>query len=218
MDKVLAVGLQLWRCGWCGAALQNPRDVGRLGWAGAGLSGQTGDWRFTVAWREWNISPNATTITNHQDPSRHRPYCADWHLHSHHALSKLIARDTFDTKDVLLGLPQIFVVLILRAVSETWNSSCRALVWLPCSLAASFVRFQIAVAAMEEGSVNYGTPNTGASPGSNPILAQPPLPDSTTTGNNNEGKHQPIAIELTCHCDSNIFLLSHFRRSNGQRA
>ncbi|EGO59506.1 hypothetical protein NEUTE1DRAFT_79678 [Neurospora tetrasperma FGSC 2508] len=38
---------------------------------------------------------------------------------------------------------------------------------------------------MEEGSVNYGTPNNGASPSANPILAQPPLPDSTA-GNQSE--------------------------------
>lgn len=37
---------------------------------------------------------------------------------------------------------------------------------------------------MEESSVSYGTPTTGASPGANPILAQPPLPDS---GEQNEG-------------------------------
>lgn len=37
---------------------------------------------------------------------------------------------------------------------------------------------------MEEESVNYGTPANGASPGSNPILAQPPLADV----NASEGK------------------------------
>ncbi|KAK3306918.1 SWI/SNF complex protein-like protein [Chaetomium strumarium] len=31
---------------------------------------------------------------------------------------------------------------------------------------------------MEENSVSYGTPTNGASPGANPILAQPPLPDA----------------------------------------
>jgi SWI/SNF related-matrix-associated actin-dependent regulator of chromatin subfamily C len=31
---------------------------------------------------------------------------------------------------------------------------------------------------MEENSVSYGTPTNGASPGANPILAQPPVPDA----------------------------------------
>ncbi|KAM7204439.1 SWI/SNF and RSC complexes subunit ssr2 [Naviculisporaceae sp. PSN 640] len=39
---------------------------------------------------------------------------------------------------------------------------------------------------MEEGSVNYGTPNNGASPGANPILAQPPLPDVNVSGTNED--------------------------------
>lgn len=37
---------------------------------------------------------------------------------------------------------------------------------------------------MEESSVSYGTSTNGASPGANPILAQPPLPD---TNDANEG-------------------------------
>jgi hypothetical protein len=37
---------------------------------------------------------------------------------------------------------------------------------------------------MEESSVSYGTPTNGASPGANPILAQPPLPD---VNDQNEG-------------------------------
>jgi len=38
---------------------------------------------------------------------------------------------------------------------------------------------------MDESSVSYGTPTNGASPGANPILAQPPLPDAN---DQNEGK------------------------------
>lgn len=37
---------------------------------------------------------------------------------------------------------------------------------------------------MEDENVSYGTPANGASPGSNPILAQPPLADVNPT----EGK------------------------------
>lgn len=40
---------------------------------------------------------------------------------------------------------------------------------------------------MEENSVSYGTPTNGASPGANPILAQPPLPDA---GEQSEGTLQ----------------------------
>ncbi len=37
---------------------------------------------------------------------------------------------------------------------------------------------------MDESSVSYGTPTNGASPGANPILSQPPVPD---TNDQNEG-------------------------------
>lgn len=44
---------------------------------------------------------------------------------------------------------------------------------------------------MEDGSVSYGTPTNGASPGSNPILAQPPLqPDTSGADDQAEGMPQ----------------------------
>lgn len=53
---------------------------------------------------------------------------------------------------------------------------------------------------MEEGSVNYGTPNNGASPSANPILAQPPLPDNTT-GNQSEDVQMGEGLEPTIKQD-----------------
>jgi SWI/SNF related-matrix-associated actin-dependent regulator of chromatin subfamily C len=47
---------------------------------------------------------------------------------------------------------------------------------------------------MEESSVSYGTPTNGASPGANPILAQPPLPD---VNDQNEGMGPAIFICTT---------------------
>jgi SWI/SNF related-matrix-associated actin-dependent regulator of chromatin subfamily C len=39
---------------------------------------------------------------------------------------------------------------------------------------------------MDESSVSYGTPTNAASPGANPILAQPPLPDAENEGTNSD--------------------------------
>lgn len=48
---------------------------------------------------------------------------------------------------------------------------------------------------MEEESVNYGTPANGASPGSNPILAQPPLAEV----NASEGEKDNTATDASMH-------------------
>ncbi|KAH8894037.1 SWIRM-domain-containing protein [Thozetella sp. PMI_491] len=53
---------------------------------------------------------------------------------------------------------------------------------------------------MDEGSVSYGTPTNGASPGANPILAQPPLPDPSTGDNDvqmGESNDPPIKQDST---------------------
>lgn len=43
---------------------------------------------------------------------------------------------------------------------------------------------------MDEEHVSYGTPAAGASPDSNPILAQPPLTDvNTGDGDSADGMH-----------------------------
>lgn len=42
---------------------------------------------------------------------------------------------------------------------------------------------------MEEENVSYGTPANGASPDSNPILAQPPLAAAEADVNPSEGEH-----------------------------
>jgi len=65
---------------------------------------------------------------------------------------------------------------------------------------------------MEEGSATYGTPNNGASPGANPILAQPPLPDVTNAAGQNEGSSMTkVSISLpVLDCQfANFSLLVH---------
>ncbi|KAK3318620.1 SWI/SNF complex protein-like protein [Apodospora peruviana] len=55
---------------------------------------------------------------------------------------------------------------------------------------------------MDEGSVNYGTPTNGASPGANPILAQPPLPDTFNIGEQSEDVQMSEGTEPAIKQDS----------------
>ena len=51
------------------------------------------------------------------------------------------------------------------------------------------------IVTMDESSVSYGSPANGASPSANPILAQPPLPD-TSAGDQREGTYIPHTYAL----------------------
>ncbi|KAK1755963.1 SWI/SNF complex protein-like protein [Echria macrotheca] len=55
---------------------------------------------------------------------------------------------------------------------------------------------------MDDGSVSYGTPTNGASPSANPILAQPPPPETTSVGDQSEDVQMSEGLEPTIKQDS----------------
>jgi SWI/SNF related-matrix-associated actin-dependent regulator of chromatin subfamily C len=59
---------------------------------------------------------------------------------------------------------------------------------------------------MEDDSINFGSDTAGATPGSNSILAQPPLPEEASPGqqgDSNEGEGQ-TAEGMHSHCLSHL--------------